>query len=312
MDILMIGHSRSGKTSYMAGLYKLYGDDPNGFGLWMSDSSKSQKLKHLAANIDKGIYPEGTDIASEYNFWLQYNNSLLVPFNWYDYRGGALLESTKNSKDAQLLVDRINNADALIVFLDGEKITSLTDDDLEEEYEVIMWAIQKAIHKRVNDGNYFPISFIITKGDMYSSYEPLYNSNGIDYFMPLIKSIAKSEVAAGMLGVVEVSKDGVFNVFSPLIFSLYYGMHHYINQRISTINSEIERYNNLDPGLFDDIICGLDNLFGGSAKSDRDMAIESLRKIEEEKNKLQMLDSLSDVMQEIIKILKEKNLIIGF
>lgn len=80
MDILMIGHSRSGKTSYMAGLYKLYGDAPNGFGLWMSDSSKSQKLKHLAANIDKGIYPEGTDIASEYNFWLQYNNSLLVPF----------------------------------------------------------------------------------------------------------------------------------------------------------------------------------------------------------------------------------------
>ena len=63
---------------------------------------------------------------------------------------------------------------------------------------------------------------------------------------------------------------------------------------------------------FDDIICGLDNLFGGSAKSDRDMAIESLRKIEEEKNKLQMLDSLSDVMQEIIKTLKEKNLIIGF
>ena len=35
MDILMIGHSRSGKTSYMAGLYKLYGDAPNGFGLWL-------------------------------------------------------------------------------------------------------------------------------------------------------------------------------------------------------------------------------------------------------------------------------------
>ena len=130
--------------------------------------------------------------------------------------------------------------------------------------------------------------------------------------MPLIKSIAKSEVAAGMLGVVEVSKEGISNVFSPLIFSLYYGMHHYINQRISTINSEIERYNNLDPGIFDDIICGLDNLFGGSAKSDRDMAIESLKKIEEEKNNLQMLDSLSDVMQEIINTLQEKNLIIRF
>lgn len=52
MDILMIGHSRSGKTSYMAGLYKLYGDDPEGFGLWMSDSAKSQKLKKLGANMN--------------------------------------------------------------------------------------------------------------------------------------------------------------------------------------------------------------------------------------------------------------------
>ena len=33
MNILMIGHSQSGKTSYMAGLYKLYGDKAEGFGL---------------------------------------------------------------------------------------------------------------------------------------------------------------------------------------------------------------------------------------------------------------------------------------
>lgn len=312
MNILMIGHSRSGKTSYMAGLYKLYGDDPKGFGLWMSDSSKSKKLKSLGLNIDRGIYPEGTDIAAEYNFWLQYENSLLIPFNWYDYRGGALLESSKNSKDAQTLVDKINNADALIVFLDGEKITSLTDDDLEEEYEVLMWAIQKSISKRASDGHYFPVSIIITKGDLYSDYSVLYDSPGIHFFMPLVKNIAQSDVASGMIGIVEVSPDGIFNVFSPLIFSLYYGMHHYVEQRVASINSEIEKINKLDLGTINEICHKLDKWLGYTYKSDREKAAECLKRIEEEKNRLQELESLSEVMQKIIEQMVEKNLIIRF
>jgi len=290
----MIGHSRSGKTSYMAGLYKLYGDDPNGFGLWMSDSSKSQKLKTLGANIDKGIYPEGTDIAAEYNFWLQYDNSLLIPFNWYDYRGGALLESSKNSKDAQALVDKINNADALIVFLDGEKITSLTDDDLEEEYEVLMWAIQKAVANRSSEGNYFPISFIITKGDLYDNYSVLIDSPGVDFFMPLLKNIKNSKNSVGMLGVVEVSQEGIFNVSAPLFFSLNYGLHHYAEERLSYINSEIKKYEDR-------------SWLGKIWHSD-----DFLEKMKNEKNKLEELEALNNVLQKIVNKLKDDNKIIVF
>lgn len=308
----MIGHSGSGKTSYMAGLYKLYGDDPKGFGLWMSDSTKKQNLKRLGNDIEKGKYPGGTDIAEEYNFWLQYDDSLLIPFNWYDYRGGALLESSKNSKDARELVNRINSADALIVFLDGEKITRMTDYDLEDEYEVLMWAVQKSISQRTSDGNYFPISIIITKGDLYQDYSIIYDSPGFHYFLPLMQNISQSKVTAGMVGIVEVAKNGISNVFSPLIFSLYYGMHHYINARVSSINSEIERYNRLYPNLIDDIFCGIGKFFGEDSKSDREMAAESIKKIEEEKSQLETLDALGDVMRKIINYYAENKLIITF
>lgn len=307
MKILMIGHSRSGKTSFMAGLYKLYGDDPEGFGLWMSDSSKKANLKKMGDNIARGYYPAGTDIASEYKFWLQYDNELLIPFDWYDYRGGALSETSKTSPDAQRLIEQIDIADALIVFLDGEKIVDMEDDDLEEEYDVLLWAIQKSISNRATNGSYFPISFVITKGDLYQTYEPLYTSPGLKYFMPILKNVSQSDVAAGMIGVVEVSKDGINNVFFPLIFSLYYGMHHYINERVSSINAEIDRYNNLDPGLLDDIGSFL---FGG--KPDREKAQECIQKIEKEKVQLQTLESLSEVMEKILAYCRENSLIIQF
>lgn len=253
----MIGHSRSGKTSYMAGLYKEYGDKEDGIGIWTSDSSKKERLERIANNISHGTYPSGTDISSEYNFWLQIDNRLVIPFDWYDYRGGALSESSKTSRDAQKLIERIESADALIVFLDGEKIVYETDEEAEDDYEVLLWAIQKAVSKKqISTGNYFPISFVITKGDLYPE-EPLfifedgvkyYNTpffEGLRYFLPFFKTIRESNTIAGMLTKCEVSRLGIENILPPLIFSLHYGMVEYIIKRRKSINSKIQEYNDL-------------------------------------------------------------------
>lgn len=307
MKILMVGHSQSGKTSYMAGLFKLYGNKSGGFGLWVSNSSKRANLKKLGENIAQDRYPDGTDIESWYKFSLRYDGEYLIPFNWYDYRGGALLESSKTSPDAQGLIEKINDADALIVFLDGKKIVNMTDDELEAEYDVLLWAIQKSISKRKYKDYYFPISFIMTKGDLYQSYEPLWESPGLQYFMPMIKTIKDSEVAAGMIGVVEVSKNGIKNVFAPLIFSLYYGMHHYIKKQNSSLNAEKKRFKCLNPNRVDDILCAI---FGG--ESDREKARKSLKKIEEKEDKLEILESRSDEMYEILTDYSDKDLIREF
>lgn len=308
MDILMIGHSRSGKTSYMAGLYKEFGNKERGIGIWTSDSSKQSKLKRIADNISRGIYPTGTDIASEYDFWLQIDNRLVIPFNWYDYRGGALSESSKTSRDAQKLIEKIENADALIVFLDGEKIVEDTDEDAEDDYEILLWAIQKAVsRKHLGSGNYFPISFVITKGDLYSDYSPLYDSDGLEYFTPFFKTIRDGNTVAGMISICEVAKTGVYNVFAPLLFSLYYGMPEYIGKRMDAINKEIDYYNTLYPNILDDIWT---TIFGGT--SDRELARKSLQKIEEEKQNLEYLESMSKDMWDALNSLADNNHIIKF
>lgn len=324
MDILMIGHSRSGKTSYMAGLYKEFGDKGKGIGIWTSDSSKKERLERIANNISHGTYPSGTDISSEYNFWLQIDNRLVIPFDWYDYRGGALSESSKTSRDAQKLIERIESADAIIVFLDGEKIVYETDEEAEDDYEILLWAIQKAVsRKQISTGNYFPISFVVTKGDLYPG-EPLiytkdginyYNTSffeGLDYFLPFIKTIRESNTVAGMLTKCEVSRYGIENVLPPLLFSLYYGMNDYIDKRIDIINNEVDYYNKLDPNIVDDLFCGLDNLFGGNSKSDREMARESLKRINKEKENLKYLKSKKEKFWNDLNKLVKENKIIKF
>ncbi len=307
MNILMIGHSRSGKTSYMAGLYHQFGDNADGFGLWMTSSPQKANLIQLGKNLTKGVYPDGTDIASVYNFWLQYDDKLLIPFDWYDYRGGVISESSAHSPDAQKLLEQIKTADALIVFLDGAKIIKEVDDDLEDEYDILKWVIQKALSIRAEKDIYFPVSFVITKGDLYSSYGPLINSPGLEYFLPLIESISNSSTAAGMVSVVEIARDDISNVFAPLIFSLYYGMPHYIRERVRVINQEIEHYNSLAPGILDSAVSWLFDM-----KSDATLAKESLEKLQEERNQLEMLENLADVMKQILDHLREKKLILSF
>jgi hypothetical protein len=309
----MIGHSRSGKTSYMAGLYNQFGDNKDGIGITTYDTSKKAKLKQLGSNLASGVYPKGTDIASEYNFHLMIEGDIIIPFNWYDYRGGALMQNSKSSPEVAILIKKIEDADALIVFLDGEKLANDEDiDDFEDEYDVIIWSIQKAILNKKST-NYFPISFVITKGDLFDDYSILYESEGLDYFMPLIKNIKGGSAAAGMLSVCEVASNGIFNILPPLLFSLYYGMPEYIGQRMDYLNSEINHYNSLWPNLIDDTFGVLSKIFGsGDYITDREQAVESMKRIQKEKKNLEFLDSCKDGMKEIIDKWVEQNIIMAF
>ncbi len=57
---------------------------------------------------------------------------------------------------------------------------------------------------------------------------------------------------------------------------------------------------------------GLDHLFGGDSKTDRQLAAESMERIQEEHQKLKNLEALSSGMEEILEKLVENNLIIKF
>ena len=60
------------------------------------------------------------------------------------------------------------------------------------------------------------------------------------------------------------------------------------------------------------IVCGLDNLFGGNSKSDREMARESLKRINKEKENLKYLKSKKEKFWNDLNKLVKENKIIKF
>lgn len=332
MDVLMIGHSRSGKTSYMAGLYRNYGNVQSGFGIIASVKDEERQLKALGENLSRGIYPSQTDIAEEYDLWLTHDGRKIIPFNWYDYRGGALLESSKTSKATQDLIERIEKADALIIFLDGDSIIE-DDAQQEESYDTLIWTISKAISKLQND-TVLPISFVITKGDLYESYKDCLYTPGFNYFSGLLSTISKSKNIKGMVTVCQVTSTKTTNVFQPLLFSLYYGMDGYIEHemaRLSEKGRELDKEEQkLLPlwyegtwGDIDDFVTGVQNYlrvewFGQSkVESDRQKAADikimiaiKKREIHDIKENLEYLNGKKkDMINDINRMIKDKTMI---
>lgn len=68
MNILMVGHSGAGKTSFMAGMYKYLGEDQNGYGICAKRSTQKQQLLRMSDGIERGYYPSGTDVQQCYEF----------------------------------------------------------------------------------------------------------------------------------------------------------------------------------------------------------------------------------------------------
>jgi GTPase SAR1 family protein len=153
MNILMIGHSRAGKTSFMAALYRYLGGSIDGYGIKAIGTQKTE-LELLTHKLSKGIFPTGTDIASEYNFQLTIHGDSIIPFNWYDYRGGVLTEDNDQDEEIHQLTKKIENADALIIFLDGVKLENHKK-EYEIEYDILKTCIESALGTKNN--NIFPI-----------------------------------------------------------------------------------------------------------------------------------------------------------
>lgn len=256
MDILMIGHSGSGKTTYMAGLYSRMKIGVAGltinsnFSEYMkaqwnkgnysysySDFLKQDEgLDRLSNDLFKGRYPDPTMIRQEYYFNLVCSGHN-IPFNWYDYRGGVLMERSTNSNDAKDLINKIRNSDALIVFLDGDTLFQSLDNN-SRQYKRLISCVNNAISNvSCEDGVYYPISFVITKGDLYENYD-FFETEGFDYFRQnLFVPMSKNKSVMGLITVTEVNRNNIYNVHFPLLFSVFHGLYNYAKK----VEQEYER-----------------------------------------------------------------------
>lgn len=230
----MVGHSGAGKTSFMAGMYKFLGNSKEGYGIRAVNSNQGQQLAHMAKNLDDGIYPAGTDIQQVYNFWLTCNGKDVISFNWMDYRGGILLTDDPDEEDMNKFMEAIKKADALIVFLDGQKLAQNTS-RWTLEYDILISCIENSLD--VEHSSVFPICFVITKCDLVPDSASFY---GLKRFSTLLDQISDSETVRGMLLRCAINKDSIIDPFFALSYCLYYGTPIYI-QRIEDAKKEAIR-----------------------------------------------------------------------
>ena len=213
----MVGHSGAGKTSFMAGLYKYVGEDQEGYGIASRNDSQKRHLKKIANDLSKGKYPAGTDIQQKYSFAFTVAGYDLMPFNWIDYRGGILLSDEPEDEDMDKFMKAIANADALVVFLDGEKLIQ-PGSKWNMEYDILISCIENSLS--VSHSSLFPISFVITKCDLIPNGATFH---GLSRFDSLFSQIGKSNQVEAMLVQCAIKPDFYYIPFFVLAYSIYRG-----------------------------------------------------------------------------------------
>ena len=90
-NVMMIGGTGAGKTSFMGAVYNRFGDrEFKGFSISLDDYHQRSRLSEIGREVSEGRYPEHTDISASFNFTLRFKGRDLVQFDWIDYRGGLL------------------------------------------------------------------------------------------------------------------------------------------------------------------------------------------------------------------------------
>ncbi len=219
MNILMVGHSGAGKTSFMAGMYKDLGDSSkkSDYGIRAKNWRQKESLERMAKDLAAGKYPAGTDVQEKYEFSFVYKGDELIPFTWIDYRGGILLsDSPDDENEMNQFKEAIKGADALIVFLDGQKLSQRFKG--REEYLILMSCIEQSLS--VSHSSWLPISFVVTKCDICDKTKL---NEGLTFFKNLFSQIHISENVHGMLVFSSITSKSYNIPFKVLAFSIYGG-----------------------------------------------------------------------------------------
>lgn len=303
MNILMVGHSRSGKTSFMAGMYRYLGEEKEGYGISAKYSTQRESLQKMANGLAKNRYPAGTDVQQMYNFGFTVGGEEIMPFNWMDYRGGILLSDDPDDTDMDNFLKAIKQADALVVFLDGEKLADRSG-RWSMEYDILLSCIESSL-EHLDHKTTFPINFVITKCDLLPDDAKFY---GLERFYSLFDQISQSDTVGAMLTQSVINSEFYYMPFLTLAFCIYGGTPIYISKRQRAMEEAQKRHNRHAPEtLIGGIFAGLEHVGSRIAgfldsdwqwKSEIDLANSAERDFEREYYNLQRLQAVAEDLQE--------------
>ena len=213
MQIVMLGHTGVGKTTYMGAMYGHLQNAINGFSLAADSADDHKRLMRIHREVLDGKWPPNTDQRSKYDFTLMYDQEECFAFNWADYRGGAIRDRRESSQIDELMED-LREADAILIFCDGAEIANGRTRSSE------IGRMTQFVSRAIRD-NERPLTVIIvyTKMDLVPQ-----TAEGI--FEPvtsLIETVSANETVYGTVIPIACGPNPQ-NVELPVLFALYFGI----------------------------------------------------------------------------------------
>jgi adenylate kinase family enzyme len=197
--ILTLGASGSGKTVFLASLFKeLSIQKASTFKLVVRDTKQRKLLNSIYTQIiTEDTWPSGTRNISEWTFDCcvqteELEDYTACQFTYFDYAGGRLIDG-----EDQKLEEAIEQADAILGLLDGRKIHAwLTGGDQILVNEFLDRDLP-SIFKRIQTSK-APIHFVISKWDLLD--RDGYNLTKVKEHLLEIPKFAKLLEARSRLG----------------------------------------------------------------------------------------------------------------
>ncbi|MFE6871508.1 hypothetical protein ACFVFS_33775 [Kitasatospora sp. NPDC057692] len=161
LRVVALGHSSAGKSSYLAAMFTHLAADRKGFRLVTPDRRTAEELTTAGGRLRKGVYPPPSSRRTELRAGLRYGRGEVLGFHWTDYRGGALTSSAADDPETAQLLERLTDADAVVVFADTHRLA--TDPDSHDEVRRTVVLLHRAVTEQPTP---LPIVLAYTKADL--------------------------------------------------------------------------------------------------------------------------------------------------
>ncbi|MCX7922075.1 MAG: hypothetical protein N3B21_08710 [Clostridia bacterium] len=222
MNILMLGNSFSGKTTYMVSTYGLMQKPIKGFTLKAINGNDHEMFTKLFSNIkSSNKYPFGTDKRNVYKFHLMYHSRRVLDFSWKDYRGGMINESSQGNDDIEQLKKDIKTSDAIMMFFEADALKN------NESERTRVRKILSIVNQYVGEIDK-PLSIIIllTKYDLVMDDLEI-NQNFERLLSPLesfLMAVEQNDNIVAHVIPVSCTKRGIMHIDFPIMALMYHGI----------------------------------------------------------------------------------------
>jgi hypothetical protein len=218
MNIVMLGHHGAGTTTFVSLMYCDMQDGVHGFALRATDHMQHRQLMADADRIRRGHYPAATHRRTSFDLVLHHQGAAILPFQWRDYRGGALT-GLSTSPDVAALHHDLTIADGIVLLVDGVKLLRSPRSAADLRRLVVL--VQRALRER--DAVPTPLVVTVTKCDLLDLDDKTVVDAIFNPFEALVAAVAESEHVHGTILPVACGPQPT-NVVLPVLWALHYGV----------------------------------------------------------------------------------------